>query len=197
MKNAARVRTESQKEAQRAACRRWRERHPDRARAATARWLAEHPGYALEWARANRDKCQARAARYYTKHHDRELARGVKRYTENPERERERVREYRTKHRERSKANEAASHRRRQYGLSPETFEALMAEHEGRCAICARDFTEKLRPCVDHDHATGVVRGLLCRHCNLGLGYYEQHSFAAMAGAYLERHARKLQTAAA
>lgn len=54
------------------------------------------------------------------------------------------------------------------YGLTPEAFEALAVQQERRCAICRR-----ARPlCVDHDHQTGRVRGLLCRSCNQALGVF-------------------------
>ena len=42
---------------------------------------------------------------------------------------------------------------------------------EGLCAICGLPETDK-RFCVDHNHKTGVVRGLLCANCNKGLGHF-------------------------
>lgn len=56
------------------------------------------------------------------------------------------------------------------YGLSEEELHALYAKQEGRCAICKRPEGEKAL-CVDHDHNTGEVRGLLCNSCNAMLGY--------------------------
>lgn len=43
-----------------------------------------------------------------------------------------------------------------------------MELQDGRCAICKVLFNHpKIEPaCADHDHATGKVRGLLCRPCN-------------------------------
>jgi len=60
------------------------------------------------------------------------------------------------------------SHRRIAYNLEPEMFARLEEEQQGRCAICDKE--EKLM--VDHDHDTGEVRGLLCRKCNTGLGFF-------------------------
>lgn len=54
----------------------------------------------------------------------------------------------------------------RKYNLSPEGRAALMEKQDGKCAICRR--TTKL--CVDHNHKTEFVRGLLCISCNVMLG---------------------------
>ena len=57
------------------------------------------------------------------------------------------------------------------YGLAPGKFEALVEAQRGRCAICGGGPTGNHgRLVVDHDHATGVVRGLLCAMCNTMVG---------------------------
>lgn len=66
------------------------------------------------------------------------------------------------------------SHRRRvksQYGLADGQYEALYEAQGGRCYICARATGKTRRLSVDHDHRTGLVRGLLCRPCNSMLGH--------------------------
>jgi len=57
------------------------------------------------------------------------------------------------------------------YGISVEEYDALLARQNGKCAIC-REKPEGQTLCVDHCHATGKIRGLLCRSCNVGLGNY-------------------------
>jgi hypothetical protein len=54
------------------------------------------------------------------------------------------------------------------YGLTIKQYEAMLEEQGNRCAICHRASDKPL--CVDHNHATGKVRGLLCWHCNIALG---------------------------
>jgi hypothetical protein len=64
-----------------------------------------------------------------------------------------------------------------------------MFERQGKvCGICK---TPGKPLCVDHCHATGKVRGLLCRDCNLGLGNYKDNPvFTRAATAYLEASRR-------
>jgi hypothetical protein len=75
-----------------------------------------------------------------------------------------------------------AAARRRLYGLSPEQFERLLVVQGDRCALpgCDGQPTD-----VDHDHITGRVRGLLCRRCNVAVGFVEKHG--AAVAAYLDR----------
>jgi hypothetical protein len=54
------------------------------------------------------------------------------------------------------------------YGISGAEFDALVEKQQGCCAIC----DEEASPlCVDHDHVTKEVRGLLCSSCNKGIGF--------------------------
>jgi hypothetical protein len=56
------------------------------------------------------------------------------------------------------------------YGLSIEDYDKLFDLQLGKCKICG-NVGERYKLNVDHDHTTGKVRGLLCKPCNLGLGY--------------------------
>lgn len=62
---------------------------------------------------------------------------------------------------------------RTQYGLTPEQFDSMLAAQGGICPGCktATPGGQFNQWHVDHDHETGAVRGLLCRKCNLLLGY--------------------------
>lgn len=63
------------------------------------------------------------------------------------------------------------------YGISAEQYDEMVKRQAGRCLICGRMAT---RLNVDHDHATGAVRGLLCNACNPALHLVEQHLQAAL-----------------
>ena len=77
---------------------------------------------------------------------------------------------------------------RQEYNLTPECFDRMLADQEGKCAICSEEFGEAT-PNVDHCHTTGEVRGLLCTGCNTGLGHMRDDPARLEAGAaYLRRH---------
>lgn len=65
-------------------------------------------------------------------------------------------------------------HLKAKYDITPEHYDTMLEEQGGVCAICETDKPggpwEKFK--VDHDHKTGKVRGLLCQHCNVGLGHF-------------------------
>jgi hypothetical protein len=60
----------------------------------------------------------------------------------------------------------------RRYGITVALYDELLARQGGGCAICGAPESGTARPSlsVDHDHATGEVRGLLCFSCNAGIG---------------------------
>jgi len=76
---------------------------------------------------------------------------------------------------------------RSRLGLTLDDYERLLATQGGVCAICERP-PKKRRLHVDHDHATGKVRGLLCFTCNrYVLGKYATPAKLRAAADYLER----------
>ena len=63
---------------------------------------------------------------------------------------------------------------KRRYGITLAEYDQMFEDQNGKCAICGT--TEpggrNGRFHVDHNHVTGVVRGLLCHHCNTALGKF-------------------------
>ncbi len=55
------------------------------------------------------------------------------------------------------------------YGLYPEHYAFILNYQNNKCAVCKRGFLND-KVCVDHNHQTNKVRGLLCDNCNRGLG---------------------------
>lgn len=81
------------------------------------------------------------------------------------------------------------THYLKRYGLSPADFDSLLERQGGRCAICREDSPGRYW-CVDHDHLVGptAVRGVLCWHCNVGLGHFRDDIVSLIAAAdYLAR----------
>ncbi len=61
------------------------------------------------------------------------------------------------------------------YKIRLPEYKALYEAQDGKCACCGKpesDFKRQLH--VDHDHVTGIVRGLLCTQCNPGIGYFQE-----------------------
>lgn len=65
----------------------------------------------------------------------------------------------------------AMSIRLKKYGMTEEQFHQMMEKQNGLCAICDSPIGTDCH--VDHCHTSLKVRGLLCKHCNLGLGHFK------------------------
>jgi len=73
------------------------------------------------------------------------------------------------------------------YGITPEQYWALYEAQGGVCYICQRATGKTKRLSVDHDHATGYVRGLLCGPDNKILGHMrDDPDMARRVASYLE-----------
>lgn len=85
---------------------------------------------------------------------------------------------------------EAAMHRRtarlKTYGLTPSMYQTMYDQQHHACAICLVPYPVLV---VDHCHANGKVRALLCSACNKALGFFKDDPLIIQAGLeYMLRH---------
>lgn len=88
---------------------------------------------------------------------------------------------------------------RAKYNLTPEEMNEILKSQDHKCPGCGRHFSEidpstgqPLKMCIDHNHETGDVRGILCDPCNkvLGLASDSVVTLRNLAS-YLESHPAK------
>lgn len=85
------------------------------------------------------------------------------------------------KHRQDTRLNTRNNDLKREYGITLDDYNKMLQEQNGLCAICGERETIKNKNgtlselCVDHDHITGKIRGLLCRECNGALGKFNDN----------------------
>jgi len=133
-------------------------------------------------------EAQLRAQRKHrASHRAQRLAYGKKYYREHPKRNRK---EYAHQWNEKNKNKRRQYNILKNYGLSPEEHEEILREQEYRCAFpnCGQEIDFYSH--IDHNHATGKVRGILCQTHNLGLGFFEKYNPMCLldAFAYLQQH---------
>jgi hypothetical protein len=105
------------------------------------------------------------------------------RYQKNREHRIKYAKEYRLKYPERTRATNL----KQKYGITQNDYDNMLLKQNNQCAICKRYMKDYGRIfCVDHNHTTGKIRGLLCDPCNYGLGFYEKHKDKYVV--YLEIH---------
>jgi hypothetical protein len=93
----------------------------------------------------------------------------------------------------RAAASTRKSKLKKSYGITPEEFDTMLEDQYGACSLCGSTSPggRDKRFHVDHDHATGAVRSLLCSSCNVGLGHFRDNpALMRRAAAYVEHHAK-------
>lgn len=78
-------------------------------------------------------------------------------------------------------------HTLRRYKMTDADYEKLLSKQSGVCAVCGGDSRRRKFFDVDHDHITGMVRGLLCHVCNKYVGALE-NALRSKADTYLAKH---------
>ena len=118
----------------------------------------------------------------------------IKKYRQNPE-YRHRINIWRKENRKRpevlAKHKEGMKdlHFRNNYNINLEEYNKLVELHQGGCAICRQPCKTHERLSVDHDHNTGIVRGLLCQKCNTAIAMLnEDEDLFWNALEYLKKH---------
>ena len=123
--------------------------------------------------------------RYYRRNRETVSSANRVKYQQNPEMYRKRTSVYKSKYpeavRRRNRINNLAA-----YNLTEDDYAAILAFQGGACAICRKPPKETRRLDTDHDHATGLVRGLLCYRCNTGKGIWDNREMVVRRLAYLD-----------
>ena len=168
---------------------------PEEAKAKRASYMkdyrAAHPGYAekrrardANYKKGNQEKLTARYRAYRAAHKE-ELKAYKKAWRAKPENKRKAA-----TYREFYEFTHPTDRRERlvkRYGLSQEQYGAMLLRQSGACAICRKLPNPGLSLCIDHDHVTGNVRGILCCNCNLVLGCSHDNPLVLrLAADYLE-----------
>ncbi len=164
--------------------RRYAERHPERraaylssahyrtlAAARTARYRARHPERIAEYKEKNAEAIKAQNAAYRARV-------GVHPMNDSNS---EAYKKYRSS--ERFAKVAVNGHLKRRYGITLDDYERIYREQNGQCKICGGTTSnrkwkdgrrQRQKLFVDHDHAAGKVRGLLCSTCNRGIAFLKE-----------------------
>src|SRR5262245_57445902 len=127
---------------------------------------------------AHKEELKARISAYRQANREELLKRRRAHYQENKEVIKEQTRAYRHARR-RNNDPRLRSVELKRYGITLAEYDALLEKQGGVCAICRKH--SKRRLCVDHCHRTGMIRGLLCDSCNLGLGSLQDDQASLVA----------------
>lgn len=146
---------------------------------------AAYNAYQKEWRKQNPGKNAAAAKRW--KQENLEKSRAISRaWSErNKERHRKNSREWNRKNPDKVRDRLLKS----AFGISLSKYKEILLSQNEACAICEQpQSTLKKNLAVDHCHSTGIIRGLLCTSCNLGIGQLQESTeILSKALAYLTK----------
>jgi Rps23 Pro-64 3,4-dihydroxylase Tpa1-like proline 4-hydroxylase len=126
-----------------------------------------------EYKKLNEQICKERSLKYRERTREQAKQRAKTWYSQNKERAKKTNRKNKLK----------------QYGLTVDQYNQLIENQNNSCLICKKEFSEQIKSHIDHCHASGKVRGILCQKCNQGIGlFYESLESLQSAIEYLKKH---------
>jgi hypothetical protein len=125
---------------------------------------------AKKWHQENKEKAKRIQQRYRSRHKN-----SIKVYDQSYHKlNKEHCYKYKNEWRSRNKHKTKNEKLKSRFGITIENFNRILDQQKNKCGICGSTFVDKKndpsQPCVDHNHLTLKVRGILCRKCNGGLG---------------------------
>lgn len=145
--------------------------------------------YQKNWRDANKDRMKRHYAKQNARNKGSTAVWSADQRKRNGERHTAYMRRYRAELREADPEYFRRAQIKHKYDLTSDDFETMWTEQSGCCAICQASLTRDRKTHIDHSHKTGLVRGLLCRNCNLLLGNaHDDETTLNSAIAYLTKH---------
>ncbi len=84
-------------------------------------------------------------------------------------------------------------HKLKKYGITDVEYQKIIKTQNNRCEVCGNEEKERPKMPIDHNHATGKFRGVICSRCNRVLGAVDDEAtLLRKLAEYLERHNCKL-----
>jgi hypothetical protein len=78
------------------------------------------------------------------------------------------------RNKEYNKKNGAEHQLHHKYGITMKQKQQMIRKQSNQCSICGKELCTLLndvsKACIDHNHTTGKIRGILCHSCNKGVG---------------------------
>lgn len=137
----------------------WHAKHREKRNKKNREYYTTHKEQWVKWKREHPESIKNAQKRYYANHKEQILERDRLYHISHKNEIHKRLRKYRYS---------------KEYNITLEQYNNMLLAQNGVCAICGQKGERML--CVDHDHTTGKVRGLLCDLCNRGLGFFKENT---------------------
>jgi len=169
----------------------WYEEHKEHMKERNKKWYGEHKEHIKErnkkWYEEHKEHMKERKKKWYEQHKDKIKEQRKKWYEDHKEQSKKWYKDH--------KEERKKYHITHQYGLSLQEYNEILLKQNYKCAICGKplDLENRKHTNIDHDHMTGVIRGILCNYCNSVLGYaFDNPDILQNAQDYILAHSNNI-----